>query len=196
MKTRPMRWMLTVAIVLLVGLCAHLLQAQDAAGPAPGAPPDQFGPGGPENPGFRPPDPARMQEMMLERIKENLNVSEEEWPVIKPLVTQVMKLQQASRMRGGPGMAPGGPGGPGAPAGPGAPSAPAGMTRTSSPEETALMAVIDKSGASAEELNARLTALRQARAKQAGELKAAREKLRGVLTLRQEALLVLAGLLE
>ena len=52
------------------------------------------------------------------------------------------------------------------------------------------------SGGTAEAIKAKLTALRAAKEKDRRELAAARQSLRQVLTLRQEAHLVLHGLLE
>lgn len=165
----------------------------------PGGPPDRPEQGNPTGPGFRPADPAQMQELMMKRLQEDLKASEEEWGVMMPLVSDVMKLQR-SQIRSGLGMGPGGPGGPDGPGRPGEQGGPgmgsADSTGTSSPEATELKTTIDKENSSKDEIQAKLTAFRQARVKQEQALKAAREKLRTVLTVRQEAILVLSGLLE
>lgn len=204
---------LALAAAGLLAFGASRLQAQNDGGPVQGGPPPvAFGQGNPGSPGggsgFRQFDPARMQEMMLERIKEGIKATDEEWGVIKPLVSEVLKLRPRG---GGPGMmGPGGPGGgPGGPdgpgmmpagqgfqGGPGGPGGPGGMMGQQSPEATALTQALDQESSTNDEIQAKLAALRQARAKQAAALKAAREKLSGVLTLRQEAFMVLSGLLE
>lgn len=199
--------MLTAGTLLLLAFGGYMLQAQD--GP-PG------GPGGPGNDGFRPPDPERMQSMMLERFQEELGVSDDEWPVVKPLIADVMKLQM-SQMQGPPGMmGPGGgpmgppPGGqgsggqmappPGAqdgqPAGNAGGPPPQGLMGAANPEAQALQAALDAEDSTNEVIQTKLNAFREAKAEKEAALKAAREKLRAVLTLRQEATLVLAGLLD
>lgn len=138
-------------------------------------------------------DPAQFRQRMMERIQENLGASNEEWKVIEPLLADVMEKQRAvsgSRMRGlgmlfrPPG---GGPGGPGGDRGGrfGAPQ---------DPTIAALQEAIEKK-APASELKAKLAAVQHARKKAEAELEAAREKLRAVLTLEQEAKLTLAGIL-
>jgi hypothetical protein len=118
---------------------------------------------------------------------------------------------------GGPG-APGGPGGPGGQPAPGmapqppappAPPAPGqgagprggrgrgmGMWGPSVPEVDELRQALDNPETPAETIQAKLTALRDAKAKAEAELKQAADKLREVLTPRQEAQLVLMGMLE
>jgi len=64
------------------------------------------------------------------------------------------------------------------------------------PDVTALQTVLENKDASPEEIKAKLNALRTTRAKREAELKTAREELRKVLTLRQEAQLVLMGMLD
>mgnify|MGYP001074398676 CR=1 FL=1 len=61
---------------------------------------------------------------------------------------------------------------------------------------TALQTTLENKDASADDIKAKLTALRTSRAKKEADLKSAREELRKVLTLRQEAQLVLMGMLD
>ena len=117
----------------------------------------------------------------------------------------------------GPGpAAPGGPGGPGAgpQGGPGAgpQGGPGGGDRGDrggrgrgfgfgfggpmTPEMETLQKVLDNKDATAEEINKALKAVRDARAKQEEELAKARQALREVVTVRQEAKLVMARLLD
>ena len=60
----------------------------------------------------------------------------------------------------------------------------------------ALKDVLDEEGASASEIKAKLEALRKDRAKKAKDLAKARNQLKQVLTVKQEATLVLMGVLE
>ncbi len=154
-------------------------------------------------------DPSRMRAMMMERIKEQMGATDEEWIVIEPLLSDVMEKQRSAQgglMRGlmrpprdqqpgqppadfdGPppeGMPPqGGPGGPGGP------------MAFDNNESSALQTALDNAGSSTEDIQAKLTELRTARKKAETELKTAREALRSVLTLRQEAQLVLMGILD
>jgi len=153
-------------------------------------------------------DPARFREMMLERYREPLGVSDEEWKAIKPLIENVVDKQTATRAMGmmrfgrggfggdrGPGR--GGEGRPGAEARP----APREGDRPSpfgqpSPEVDALEKALESKDTPVKDIETKLKALRAARQKAEEELKAAREKLRAVLTIRQEAQLVLMGLLD
>jgi len=153
----------------------------------------QGGPGG----GW---DPAQMREMMAQRMKGMLGCSDEEWEVIGPRFEKVMELQMRSRMGGM--MGPRGPrrggssdsnagnaGGPGGPGGPG-------MGRGGSEEAQALQAALADEDSTPETIKAKLEALRDAKKKQEAELAKARESLREVLSLRQEAQLVLMGTLD
>lgn len=153
-------------------------------------------------------DPSRIRTQMMDRMKEQLGAADEEWVVIEPLLADVMAKQRSARgggamLRGfmrpprgpqegrppadfdGPppeGMPPqGGPGGP---------------MISDGAESDALQAVLDKTESKTEEIQTKLTELRVARKKAEAELQTAREALRKVLTLRQEAQLVLMGYLD
>jgi hypothetical protein len=143
-------------------------------------------------------DPAQMQQMLLGRYREMLEVTnEDEWVAIKPLIQRVMEARLAvfagmgRGMMGGPGR--GGPGG-GADAqgrrGEGRP----GMFGQTMPEAEALQKAIDAKASKAEIRTAlgRLVAARQAKQ---NELQQAQDTLRRVLTARQEATATLNGLL-
>jgi hypothetical protein len=159
-------------------------------------------------------DPAQMRAMMLEQIQQQLGASADEWKALEPLVTNVMDKQRAasSGMRGmmrmfgpgGPGGQPGQGGGPGAPGGqpgqggggPNADRPPRDFRGEPDPDVEALQAALDKQDTPAEDIKAKLTALRTSRTKKEAELKTAREELRKVLTVRQEAQMVLRGILD
>ena len=83
-----------------------------------------------------------------------------------------------------------GPGG----GGPGGPGGPGGFSRQSNPELDALRNAVEGK-ASNSELKAKLAELKEARKKKQEALEKAQEDLRGVVTVRQEAILATMGLL-
>jgi hypothetical protein len=160
---------------------------------------------------------------MEERLKSSLKVNDEEWAVLQPLIEKVQtKQREAMGSRfggffGGPGglSGPGGPGGfrgrgegGGAPGGSpgGTPGGggdrggdrggPGGGDRGGSPEGQALRTALENESASADEIKAKLAAVRDSRKKASAELEAARAELQKVVTVRQEAVLVAMGMLE
>ncbi len=176
------------ALVLL--FCGLLVPAGLQAGQAPG------GPGG--RPGRRQFSPEemrrRMEEFrrrMSERLRERLGASEDEWKVIAPLIEKVRQAQGELRfgggafrfMRGRPGRGPQGR----------PPREP--QTEVGKAVQN-LRQILDKEDAKPKEIKAALERLRQARKKAEAQLKEARENLRKVLTLRQEAILVMLGILD
>jgi hypothetical protein len=134
-------------------------------------------------------DPAAMQQRLAERIKEQLKPSDEEWTVLQPKLTRVMTAQRAARSGMGMGWR-GGRGGPDAPDADRPPTTD--VERTTRDLRTAL----DNAASTPADIAAKLTALRESRAKANAELNAAREDLKQVLTARQEAALVMMGMLE
>jgi len=153
-------------------------------------------------------DPAQMRQMMEQRMKEQLGATDEEWKVLGPRLTKVMNL---NRQAGGGGMGRGlmgrrggRAGGPqGGPQG-GPPNGPQGGRRGAFGGEPtavdtaadALQTTLGNTEATAEDIKAKLTAYRAAREKAKQELAKAQQDLRQVLTLRQEAQLVLMGMLD
>ena len=123
-------------------------------------------------------------------MKERLAVNDEEWKVIQPKMEKVM---EARRESGGFGGGFGGRGGPGG--GRGGDDA----NRQRSAVETAsreLRDLLENKDATAEQITAKLTALREAREKAKTNLTAAQKELKEVLTQRQEAVFVTMGMLE
>jgi len=131
---------------------------------------------------------------MQERMRERLGATEEEWAkVLYPRIEKIQTLQRQSRggfgrwfrrrgRRSGEGQRPAG-----------------GEERQQSEVEkktAALRSLLDDKASGAEAIKAALAALRQARAKVQQELLAARKELRGVVTVRQEAQLVLMSILD
>jgi hypothetical protein len=156
--------------------------------------------------GMRNFDPARMQQMMEQRMQEQLGATAEEWKVLGPRVMKVMTLSRQvnaggggmfrmAGRRGGPQgdqAGPGGPGGPGGRRGPFAQGEPTAVDTASQ----ALQTTLENTAATPDEIKAKLTAVRAAKEKAKAELAAAQQDLKQVLTLRQEAQLVLMGMLN
>jgi hypothetical protein len=139
-------------------------------------------------------DPAQMQQMFLERTREDLEVkADDEWKVLEPLVQKVMDARrqvEGDRMRGMFGRRARDRGGDNTDnSGPrrgffGQPSAEA---------ETLQRAIDGK--ASNTELKAALAKFIESRKAKQAELEKAQKELRAVLSLRQEAIATANGLL-
>jgi len=216
--------MALVALTLMLIVPAGRAVAQDQAqgqgqGQGQGGGGGRGGQGGGGRGNF---DPEQFRQRMNERIKEYLGASDDEWGVIQPKLEKVMQLQRQTstgggmgflfRGRGGPGG--GGPGGAGGAGGGGpngdgggrrgggggGPGGPGGLfgADDNSPVRQAsrdLQQAVE-SNANADQLKAKMTALRSARTKAKEELGKAQEDLRGLLSAKQEAALVAAGMLE
>jgi hypothetical protein len=130
---------------------------------------------------------------MMDRLKEQLGASDDEMAALAPKIEKVMQLQ---RDAGGGGMRGmfgrrGGQGGPGGPQG--------GSTANESPvrqKAAELRETLDNKDAKPDEIKAKLDALRAARAQAKQDLAAAQQELKGLLTQRQEAVMVEMGMLE
>lgn len=186
---------------IALGVVACVL-ALVVAGLSLAQPPARGDRGGERGPGRF--DPERMRQMMAERMKEQLGADDEGWKVIQPRLMKVMELnRQASGGPGRGGMFFGGfrrPRGGGDAQGPGGRRGPQGQPdRELTPVEKAgdqLRTTLEDQSASPEQIKNQLTALRAAREKAKQGLAAAQQELRQILTLRQEAQLVLMGLLN
>jgi hypothetical protein len=131
--------------------------------------------------------------MMLEQTRQTLTVTnDDDWATIQPLVQKVMDAQRDVQRSGGMGMR-GGRGGPGG-GGPGGQGGPGGFGQQASAEQQALQNSLD-SNAAVPEVKTALANFRVARKAKQAALETAQENLRAVLTVRQEARAVLAGLL-
>jgi len=141
-------------------------------------------------------DAAAMRRMISERMRNILGASEEEWTILGPRVEKVQNLMRevrGSRMaamfrRSGPGGRGGQPGG--------TPAQPAAEVSPVQKATDELEATLADEAAGSDVIRQKLTALRAAREKAQQQLDAARKELREVVTLRQEAQLVLMGLLD
>ena len=157
------------------------------------AQPNNGGPGGGRG-NF---DPAQMQQRMLERYKEVLEVSnDDEWKAIEPRVTKVMEARRDTMGGMGRGMFGRGPRGGGNNAQPGdqGQQRRGGMFGAPSPEADALQKAID-SKASKAEMKAALDKYVASRKAKQADLEKAQAALRELLTPRQEAIATLNGLL-
>ena len=133
--------------------------------------------------------PEQFRQRMMDHMKEQLKATDEEWTVIKPLLDKVMQAREAG-MRGRFRGMMGGRRGPDNQQQPNTPAQPG------QAETDALRAALDDANAPADTIKTKLAAVRDAHAKSEEELKKAREALRGVLTQRQEAELVLMGMMD
>ncbi len=147
-------------------------------------------------------DPAQMRQRMMDRLKDRLEItSDDDWNAIQPLVQNVMQARMEVMRAGmGRGMF----GGPGrfrnrGGNNPGQAQAQNQRPRRRfgpqpGPEAEALQKAIDDK-ASSSELKAALAKFVEARKAKEQQLKTAQDKLREVLTPRQEAIATLDGLL-
>lgn len=188
-----------LSITILVVSCLLTLPAVAQMGP--GGPPDDSGrqgfPGGRGMMG----DPQQMQQMMSDRLRDILGISEEEWTVIGPKVLKVLSLNMESRgnpMRmflGRPGSQ-----GPGGQAG-AAQSMRRRFTGNTQPgpmdlamEE--LQKLLEDENSDAGKIKQAVTKIRKEREKNEQEIARAKKELRELLSVRQEAILISMGLLD
>lgn len=117
----------------------------------------------------------RDRQRTIEDFKERLGVSDKEWAVIKPRIEKVYnQMHPQPQMRAGNEQA-----------------------RSEVEQRSSeLRDLLRKQGAAPDEIKARLTALRLAKQRAAQDLATAKQELRQLMTLRQEAELVLSGLLD
>jgi hypothetical protein len=149
-------------------------------------------------------DPAQMRQRMADRMKEQLGADDAAWKVLEPRLTKVMELNR--QVSGGPGrgmMMFGGFRGQRGGANNGQPpdrQRPPGMENREltalEKAEQQLQTTLENQSASADTIKAQLTAVRNEREKVRQELATAQQELRQILTVRQEALLVLMGQLS
>jgi hypothetical protein len=207
MLARKAMWGIAIALIVGLVLASQSLsqpaqQGQRAGAQGPGGPMQGRPPQGPGAPQF---DPAQMRQMMEQRMQEMLGATAEEWKVLGP---RVMKVQELARQSagGGPGMMFGpmgrrGAGGPGM-GGPGS-DRPGGRGMAMNRELTEvekiqeeLQTLLENTTATPEQIKQQVTKLRASREKAKQELAKAQQDLRQVLTVRQEAQLVLMGMLD
>ena len=123
-------------------------------------------------------NPAEMQQRFMTAIKEQLKATDEDWKVIEPRLKAVMDKEQAARQLSSRG----------------------GFFRRGGQNDqpAAEVAAVTKAieGGDAATIKTALAALRKARTDREAETTKAKDALREVLTVAQEAQLVLNGLLN
>ena len=143
--------------------------------------------------------PEERRKEMMARLQEQLGATADEMQVITPKLEKVTAAQQAARSgmgfggfggggRGGRGGGPGGPGGPGGDA-----NQPETPLRKAATE---LRSTLETKDAPVEQVTAKLAAFREARAKARADVEAAQKELVAILTPRQEAVMVSAGIVD
>jgi uncharacterized protein YhaN len=145
--------------------------------------------------------PEERRKQQMTRLQEQLGATPDEMQVITPKLEKVMAAQRDARAggfgmgfgggRGGQGRQ-GGQGGQGGGGG-GVADQPETPLRKATAE---LRTTVENKAATPEEIAAKLAAVREARAKANADLDAARKDLLAILTPRQEAVMVAAGMLD
>ena len=128
---------------------------------------------------------------MMDNIKQQLGATDDEWNVLQPKVQKVVDLSREMMVGrfGGRGGRGGGGGGGGNP--------PAAAPNTDLTDKTkALNDTLDNKDADPKDIAQKLAAVRDARERVKADLVKAQAELKEVLTPRQEARLVLMGVLE
>lgn len=135
---------------------------------------------------------------IAERMRERLEVNDEEWAALEPRIENIMRLRFSTRVGFGRGFGRRSRGGrefgeSSRPRGQGA-----GQREPSAVQKrvAALRELLDDDGATNEQITKGLTGLRKAREEAREELDKARKDLRDLVTLKQEAFLVLVGFLN
>lgn len=184
------KWMVLIPVGAM--LCFSVAQAQEAAPPAGGGQrnadnrQDDQGRRGRGN--F---DPAAMRQRWMERIKEDLGATDDEWKVLQPKIEKVMTAQRDTRGGFFGGFSSRGRGGPDRDRGPSDQP----QSKVSQTQQD-LRTVLENKSASSDEITKKLAAYREARDKARADLAAAQKDLKEVVTPRQEASLVMSGMLE
>lgn len=131
-------------------------------------------------------EPEQMRQRAAERMREQLQISEEEWQVLQPRIDAVTSAQRDLRGGGGGAWGGGRRGG-------GEAQQPQGALASASQE---LRQTLSNENATEQEITQRLEAYRAARKAAEEALETARNELRELLTPRQEAQLVIMNVLE
>ena len=183
--------LLAVCGLILSTVTGTLLAQNDAPAPQQGAP---GGPGGGRQ-GRGNWDPEQMRQRMMERVREQLGVKDDaEWSLIEARIKKINDSRPGmGRGFGGPG-GPGGPGGQGGQGGQGGRQGRGGFGQPN-PDAEALQSALD-SGASADDIKAKLTTDRASAKQKEAQLEKAQDELRQLLSVKQEARAVLMGLLK
>lgn len=167
------------SITFIIALVAISLTSYDAAAQGRGGQGGrgQGGPGGGRG-NF---DPSEFRARMMERYQEQFGFSDAEFKAVQPLIEAIQDKQRDARMGGrGFGGFGGGRGGRG------------GGQGSGNAEFDALQSAIE----SGNNIEAKLAAFRKSRDAKEADLKKAQDTLKSVLTVKQEAVAVVMGLIE
>ena len=172
---------LGIALLGVLAVAAIAMAAEDAGGAG-----GTGGRGGGRGGNF---DPAAFRTAQLDRIKVALGATDDEWTALKPRVEKVQDVQRQSSGRMGMMGGRGGRGGTGGAAG--------GAEQSDIQKKSQdLQTLLNNPNATPEQIKTALTVLRDARIKTEQELAQAQAALKELLTQRQEAVLVVQGLLK
>jgi hypothetical protein len=152
-----------------------------------------------QRPNFANMDPQQIQQMIQQRMMDNLReqlgvTNDAEWGVIEQRLSKVARMRMENMLRNGMGMM-GGMRSRGGANGPGGGFRGFPGFGQPDPNSEALQKTVD-SNAPAAQIQSALAKFRDARKQKQAELAKAQDDLRQVLTIRQEATLVLAGILD
>lgn len=180
----------SLRVALLAAAATTVVLAQD-----PNAGGRRRGGDGADN-GGRNFNPQDMQARMLTAMRERLEVpDDDEWKVISERIMKVMEIRRTTSGGMGGGFMFGRGGGPGG-GGPGGGGDTAGRGgRGGNNTEAAALSAALRDKLPDAEIKSRLERLRDARKENEAKLAKAQEDLRAVLSIRQEAMAVVAGLL-
>jgi hypothetical protein len=131
------------------------------------------------------------EQRWMSQIKEQIQANDDEWSVLAPRVERVMKAQREVQA----GHDPRGVREPRPPKEP-RPDEPSRPVSVVSETAKALSATLWDQSSAASEIRRQVMAIRDARARARRELTQAQEELRQLLTYRQEAVLIIMGLLD
>jgi hypothetical protein len=134
-------------------------------------------------PGGGPPDFTEMRKHMEDEIKQDMDVTDDQWKAIQPKLEKVEELNESLAGHHGP---------------PRGPNDQADDEKVSPVEQAVrdLEDTLDKDNATDDQIKSKVEAVRKAKETATADLKAARKELREGLTVRQEAVLVARGILD
>lgn len=192
MKAKQVATMFGLAAALCLS-ATNLLAQDENAGGGQGGGRRQGGGGGGFGGGPGNFDPAQMQQRMMDRIREELNFTNDtDWNAVQPLVQKVMDARRDVGMPGGMGRMfgrnrgdQGGPGG----------GRRGGMFGQPSAEQEALQKAVEDNAPAAQIKDA-LAKYRASQQAKEAKFKAAQAELKKVLSVKQEAQAALLGLVD
>jgi hypothetical protein len=193
-----------LAAMLMMGALAMPAMAQnDQTAPPPGGNTAGNTGGDNNNGGGRRFDPSQFRQQMMDRIKQEMGATDDEFAALQPKIEKVMQLNRDANGGGMGGMmgrrnrgGNNGGGASGATASPNTQDPNAPQPSAVQQAQRDLRTTLDNKDAKPEDIKAKLDALRDAKSKAKDDLTAAQKDLQSLLTQRQEAVLVMMGLLN